>query len=246
MQDLGTLPGDGGSGAVGINACGQVVGDSYPSPGGGLHAFIWSVGVGMVGLGVLPGFTNSAAHAINNLGQVIGYCAPPSGVDRAFVWSSAAGMQPLRPLPGGLGSAAVGINDLAEIVGGSDLGNVDKPHAVLWNRAGAPQDLGVLPGGSHSTALAINVFGTVVGNSDCAGSMSHAFVWSANEGMRDLNALIPPAPGLELQGAAAINVAGQIVAAGTLHGTQHAYLLTPLREDVTDPCPAPPTRLTVR
>jgi probable HAF family extracellular repeat protein len=75
MQDLGTLPGDDGSAAVAINACGQVVGNSSLSAGGKLHAFIWSKGPGMVGLGVLPGFTDSGAHDINNLGQVVGYCA---------------------------------------------------------------------------------------------------------------------------------------------------------------------------
>jgi probable HAF family extracellular repeat protein len=97
----------------------------------------------------------------------------------------------------------------------------------LWNRAGVAQDLGILAGGSWSTAFAINVLGTVVGNGDCAGSGSHAFVWSARSGMRDLNALIPANSGWELQGAVAINVAGQIVGVGTVNGTQHAFLLTP-------------------
>ena len=43
----------------------------------------------------------------------------------------------------------------------------------------------------------------------------------------DLNTLIPPDSGWELQSAEDINNAGQIVGAGTIHGQHHAFLLTP-------------------
>lgn len=181
----------------------------------------------MVGLGVLPGFTDSGAHDINSLGRVVGYCSLAGAANRGFVWSSAAGVQPVGTLPGGIGSDAVGINDLDEIVGTSDSGNANLPHAVLWNRARVARDLGVLTGGTWSSAFAINVFGVVVGNANWAGSGSHAFVWSARSGMRDLNALIPANSGWELQGAVAINISGQIVGVGTASGRQHAFLLTP-------------------
>ena len=124
-------------------------------------------------------------------------------------------------------SDAVGINDLSEVVGSSDSGNVNTPHAVLWNGAGVALDLGVLAGGTWSSAFAINVFGTVVGNGNCTGAGSHAFVWSRKHGMQDLNSLIPANSGWQLQGAVAINVAGQIVGAGTVKGQQHAFVLTP-------------------
>lgn len=136
-------------------------------------------------------------------------------------------MQAVGTLPGGVGSDAVGINDLGEIVGTSDSGNANTPHAVLWNRAGVARDLGTLAGGTWSAAFAINILGTVVGNGNCTGAGSHAFVWSANNGMRDLNALIPANSGWVLQNAVAINVAGQIVGVGTVNGNQHAFLLTP-------------------
>ncbi len=51
--DLGTLPGGDHSEAAGINAAGQVVGDSTLS-GGLTHAFLYSGGQ-MTDLGVLPG-----------------------------------------------------------------------------------------------------------------------------------------------------------------------------------------------
>ena len=106
----------------------------------------------------------------------------------------------MQPVPGGMGSDAVGINDLSEVVGRSDSGNVNTPHAVLWNGARVGLDLGVLAGGTCSSGFAINVFRTVVGNGDCTGVRSHAFVWSRNHGMQDLNALIPANSGWELQG----------------------------------------------
>jgi probable HAF family extracellular repeat protein len=51
--------------------------------------------------------------------------------------------------------------------------------------------------------------------------------WNSKHGMQDLNALIPANSGWELQGAVAINIAGQIVGVGTVNGQQHAFLLTP-------------------
>jgi probable HAF family extracellular repeat protein len=227
MQDLGTLPGDNGSAAVAINACGHVVGNSSQSAGGKLHALIWSKAQGMISLGVLPGFTDSGAHDINNLGQVVGYCSVAGSGNRGFLWSSDAGMRPVGTLPGGIASDAVGINDLGGVVGSSDSGNVNTPHAVLWNGSGVTLDLGVLAGGTWSNAFGINVFGTVVGNGNWTGTGSHAFVWSNQHGVQDLNALIPANPGWELQGAVAISLAGQIVGVGTVNRQQHAFLLTP-------------------
>lgn len=180
----------------------------------------------MVALGVLPGFTDSGAHDINGLGEVVGYCAAAGVSNRGFRWTSGGGMQAMGTLPGGVSSDAVGINDQGLIVGTSDTGNPNNPHAVLWNAAGVPQDLGVLPGGTWSSAFGLNTAQTVVGNGNNAASASHAFVWTAQNGMRDLNSMIPVS-GWMLQQALAINTAGQVVGVGTLRGNQHAFLLTP-------------------
>jgi len=228
MQDLGTLPGDNSSGAVAVNACAEVVGNSVQTAGGHLRAFLWTSAAGFSNLGLLPGFTDAGVHGVNNLGQVVGYCAVAGSQNQGFTWTHSSGMQAVRLLPGGLGSDAVGINDLGETVGSADAGDVTNPHAVLWNSKGFALDLGTLPGGSWSSAFAVNVFRTVVGNANWSGAGSHAFVWTSEDGLHDLNALIPANSGWELQGAFGVNIAGQIVGVGTINGQQHAFLLNPI------------------
>ena len=71
VTDLGTLGGTSSS-AYGINAAGQVVGQSYTAAGPSYHAFITGLnGVGMTDLGAL-GRYGSSATGINDAGQVVG------------------------------------------------------------------------------------------------------------------------------------------------------------------------------
>jgi probable HAF family extracellular repeat protein len=93
------------------------------------------------------------------------------------------------------------------------------------------QDLGTL-GGRVGEGLAINDAGEVVGASSFSmvDNTVHAFLY-ANGQMLDLNNLIDPALGLNLDGATAINDQGQIVANGT---NLQAYLLTPLATPVPE------------
>jgi probable HAF family extracellular repeat protein len=85
-------------------------------------------------------------------------------------------------------------------------------------------DLGTL-GGDDSYAYRINGTGQIVGKSQIAGdSDTHAFVVS-NGKMIDLNSLIDPSLGWDLQDATGINNAGQITGDGTIDGQTHAFLL---------------------
>jgi probable HAF family extracellular repeat protein len=77
MRDLGSFGGSSGySQAYGINAAGQVAGESLPAPGGARHAFITGPnGAGMMDLNSLvdvpEGVILSQAAGINNSGQVV-------------------------------------------------------------------------------------------------------------------------------------------------------------------------------
>src|SRR6059058_199426 len=79
----------------------------------------------------------------------------------------------------------------------------------------------------------INDPGEVVGSSGVTpGSAgSRAFVWSAADGMRDLNALLDASgEGWTLLAATRVNATGQILVTGTHGGVSASALLTPVPE----------------
>jgi probable HAF family extracellular repeat protein len=81
-----------------------------------------------------------------------------------------------------------------------------------------------------SFASAINNSGQVVGESDINFdniSERHAFLWENNV-LYDLNELIDPLLGYELQGAFDINNQGQIIAYGIVDDEINGFLLTPV------------------
>jgi len=99
MVDLGTLAGDVGSAATGINDLGQVTGYS----GSNLddtccsRAFLYSPGKGLMDLNTfLPtgsGWTLLNAIAINNAGQITGYGVNTNRETHAFL------LTPIVPVP---------------------------------------------------------------------------------------------------------------------------------------------------
>jgi probable HAF family extracellular repeat protein len=246
MHDLGTLGCPDITGANGINIFGQVTGTSTiePCPGGGQYrAFLWSPNEGMRDLGTLPGGTYSLGNAINAFGQVAGYsdCANCSG-SHAFLWYG-SGMLDLGVLSGGSVSFANGLNDFAVVVGYSDSAH-STGEAFVWTLGDGMLNLGTLPGGMWSYASAVSECGEVVGSSDStmskhhafarrkgrlASDAAHAFLWTRDEGMIDLNnRIIPAKSGWLLTDARAINSLGQIAGVGTIHGQTHAFLLNPI------------------
>lgn len=132
-----------------------------------------------------------------------------------------------------------GVNDSGQVVGHSmrfqpscgDTGAVYcyQPMATLWTNGGAPQALGALPHPADwapfSYAYAINNAGVVVGESqrsdETVSNERHGFVWTAADGMIDLNdAILPNDPQkanfVKIRAGNRINDDGAIAVSGTL------------------------------
>ena len=190
VTDLGTLGGT-YSWAGGINASGQVVGDSTTAPGQegpGTHAFLWTDGT-MTDLGTLGGEMSTAID-INDAGQVVGSSETAERTQRAFLWENGA-MTDLGTLGTGSHSEGIRINAAGQVVGhattapGQELLDPGT-RAFLWSE-GEMTDLGTL-GGDWSRATDITDTGRVSGTSETADGALHPFVWE-NGTMTDLGVL---------------------------------------------------------
>ena len=205
IEDLGTL--GGASFGYGINAAGNVTGASYlsgDSHGGGLHAFRYVDGLGMIDVGVLPPFNISEAHGINSGGLIVGHSYVGDFVPHAFLASATLNLTDLGTL-GGEFSAATDINDQGRITGEAANAAEDR-HAFVRTSAGM-QDIGTL-GGNRSVGLSINESGQVAGESRIGpGEATRAFRFTEGAGMINLGTL----PGGTSSTGNGINNSGQVV-----------------------------------
>jgi probable HAF family extracellular repeat protein len=120
---------------------------------------------------------------------------------------------------------AISDNDL--ITGTSAIAT-GQLHAAVWKLDGSMSDLGTL-GGASSEAYGINSVGNaIVGFAFTKDSRTHAFLYSDQFGMIDLNSVIPSNSGWELTEARGVNNEGEIAGTGVHNGTVHAFLLQPI------------------
>lgn len=225
---IGTLGGD-RSLAFGVNNAGQITGWSETAASQP-RAFLYTNGV-MQNLGTLG--AGSYGTAVNDIGDVVGYSAPLGAGQHAFIYTAGA-MNDLGTL-GGTNSRALSINHSGQVVGYSDLANSMNQHAFLYSN-GMMIDLETLTSTTlySSEALGINDAGQVVGWSTGpflpgGGYDYHAIIYD-NGKMLDLNSLVSPSLGWDLNEATAINNVGQIAGWGTINGQTHAFILTPVPE----------------
>lgn len=227
LHDLGTLGGQ--SHALGINNVGTIVGD-VDIPGATpaqtqTHAAIFAGGM-IQDLGTLGG-PYSGANAINNAGHIVGHASVTPIAQHAFLYTAGDGMQDLGTLPGDGTSNALGINAFDQIVGYSQSADVLPTRGFIYNN-GVMQDVGTLGGDTYANA--INDLGQVVGSSMLPdGITNDAFLYDST-GLHDLNSMIDPNSGWQLETGNGINNLGQIVGTGYFGGTEHAFLLTPTPE----------------
>ena len=190
-----------GATGLGINASGQIAGDS------GGSAVRWTGTTAEV-LGTLGG--SSRGFGINDSGQVAGH---------SYIAGNAHAVRWTGTTPEDLGtlgfdtSYARGINASGQVVGWVQNNGSIEAHAVLWNGTTA-MDLGA------GRAFGINSSGQIVGQVE--GQLDFPFIYT-NGTIYDLNTLLLPGSGVTLlhvdgNGGGIINDLGQIAAFGHVEG----------------------------
>src|SRR5438874_10604737 len=186
----------------------------------------------MRGLPNFPGGNNGFATGANNLRQAVGWaendihdptCVSPQVLQfRPAVWTLGPPdqIQDLPLISGDSSGAATAINDNGQIVGISGrcdqaVGRHTAKHAVLWQN-GTVRD--IYPNASApwwNTPTAINQRGDVVGFAGdpafVEGDVVHAFMWTREDGIRQLKPLPNRTPKHVDSEAYGINEARQVV-----------------------------------
>jgi probable HAF family extracellular repeat protein len=219
MIDIGSL-GGGLSTILDLNESGHAVGHSADDSFNTV-AFLYD-GMTMHSLGMMGGM-GSFATAINDSGVIVGEIAFDQNVTRAFVYRDGV-MTDLGTL-GGESSWARGINNAGQIFGYSEYRTNDLARHAFIIDNGVMIDLGTL-GGTVSHPLAMNNQGHVIGDSEDDLGFPVPFLYR-NGQMVNVNSLLPPDSGWEIDAALYINDAGQIAGFGSHNGEFAWYILTP-------------------
>ena len=185
----------------------------------------------MQDLGTLGG-TNSTATAINDLGEVVGYSGLAGGGEtHAFLWTPQHGMQDLGTARSYDPSIALGINNNGLIAGYSGYTILFQyTWGILWTNAHGGQRIPFMPGSIQNFPMAINNLNQITGEFNDNQGNSTAFLYSAANGMKNLNQAISSSSGWFLTIGTAINRNQQITGWGTVtlnnNLVNHAFLLT--------------------
>jgi probable HAF family extracellular repeat protein len=230
IEDVGGKPDGSISRGFGIDASGQVVGDSTfgrsplaSSRDQSARRAALFYKDSALDLGVLTnGGKYSRANSINASGQVVGFSGPKLDGDdsRAFIWSASTGMQDLGTL-GGAYAQAFAINDSGFVTGNSQIALasrsgavhafISQPLSITSGPTKKMRDLGTL-GGNYSYGMFINGDNHVVGYSTVNSSddRAHAFLHDGTK-MRDLGSLGGKALESDQSFALGVNIADEIV-----------------------------------
>ena len=161
VEDLGTLPGDYASTAMGINEHGDVVGWSLGPTGA--RAFLYTDATGMALLPAPTGRPVTTARSVSLSGDVVGTASKGgSDIGTAVLWRAGTARD-LGALGTGEFSEARGVNRAGVVVGTShtDGGGLLGIHAFRYTDTSGLVDL--TPGADNAHAEAINDLGQIVG-----------------------------------------------------------------------------------
>ena len=241
MSALPTVGGNNGQ-ASAINNRGQVAGyaetsvvDSGCPPYKTTLGVLWNKGKAQP-LPTVGSDPDGIAFGINNRGQAVGYSGTCTTALHAVMWENGTAVV-LPDLGFPRSNIAFAINNRGQIAGKVRTADGTTYVAALWQPDGTLTNLGILPGDFAAFATGINNRGQVVGNNfDSSFNWSHGFIWQ-NGVMTDLNTQIPADSNLFIISASNINDHGQIsgmatVVSGPHMGDIHAYLATPVDEDL--------------
>src|SRR6266481_4264768 len=195
--------------------------------------FVWEQSLGqMRGLPNFTGGNNGFATGANNLGQVVGWaengvhdptcCCTQVLQFRPAMWTLGPPDQihDLPLIPGDTSGAATAINDNGQIVGISGIcdqavGRHTAKHAVLWENGTVTDIYPDAPAPWWNTPTAINQRGDIVGFAGdpafVEGDILHAFMWTREDGIRQLKPLPNRTPKHVDSEAYGINEARQVV-----------------------------------
>lgn len=136
------------------------------------------------GLGYLPNGTSASyAEAISVDGKVVvgsSWAAPGSMESQPFRWTASDGMTTLAEI-GGWASA---ISSDGSVIVGAASGQIFR-----WTASGGVVGLGGLPGSFYSEVYGISADGSVVVGYSEFSQHREAFIWTADEGMSELEEL---------------------------------------------------------
>jgi hypothetical protein len=179
---------------------------------------------------------------INNLRQIAATEWAPHSV-HAFLYRGGAWNQIDVPrennLPAG-NTLVSDINERGEVCGQGMFGNGTSAHAFIYDGTNWI-DFDPTFQWWWSTCTGLNDLGQAVGEMGQALGRRAFLRRNAEEGMLDLNSMIPPDSGLMLYRADKINGRGQITAFASMQDGTHAILLTPMA--CGNRCAPPPSNL---
>ncbi len=202
---------------IGINNRGDIAGIQraiHPDP----RAGFWSRGR-FFDIGTFGGLI-SYAHDINNLSEVVGVAQDSSGKQHPFLWRNGQKYD-LGFLPGTDGCVAMGVNDHSVVVGyctaGSEIVGFRSEHGIMRPLPRAC--------GSQSWPKKINNEGIIVGVCSDPGYNYRSAVWMPDGNGFDLNTLLPPDSGWNLEDLININDRNEAIGRGTYNGIGRAFLV---------------------